>query len=413
MCVPAGMGHVIDIVSDPVNASQLPTIAAGLGGLFVVGAISNVIRVNVSGMIGERITARLRQDTFSSILNQEIAFFDKTRTGELINRLSSDTTEVGSVLSSNMSQGLRSTAQAIGSVSMLFYTCSDLAMMMCAVVPPVAIGAVSYGRYVKGLTTKVQKQLSGATELAEERLGNIRIVRWFAAEETEKDNYRRQIDSVLELAKKRSIAGAGFFGAVDLMVKMSMLSVLGFGGQMVAEGALSVGELTSFLMYTIYVGFSFAGMSTFYTGKLCLSYDGILVVTVLDLMKGVGASTRLFELLERSPKIRVADNMLGLQNIAGRIEFQNVSFRYPERNDVAIFRDFNLVIRSNETVALVGPSGSGKSSIAALLGRFYELDQENCGGRILIDETDISKVPANTLRSVMAAVRLKTRIIGF
>ena len=168
-----------------------------------------------------------------------------------------------------MAQGLRSTAQAIASMSMLVYTCPELAMMMCAVVPPVAIGAVSYGGYVKRLTTQVQQQLSVATELAEERLSNIRVVRWFGNEKEEKAQYRSTIDQVLALAQKRSLANAGFFGAVDLSVKMSMLAVLGYGGQLVANQALSVGDLTSFLLYTIYVGFSFAGMSSFYTGWCC------------------------------------------------------------------------------------------------------------------------------------------------
>ena len=133
-----------------------------------------------------------------------------------------------------MAQGLRSTTQAIASMSMLIYTCPELAMMMCAVVPPVAIGAVSYGGYVKRLTAQVQQRLSDATELAEERLSNIRVVRWFGHENEEKRSYRSTIDQMLALAQKRSLANAGFFGAVDLSVKMSMLAVLGYGGQLAA-----------------------------------------------------------------------------------------------------------------------------------------------------------------------------------
>jgi len=163
--------------------------------------------------------------------------------------------------------GFRSVGQGIGSVTMLFVTCPKLGLVMLAVVPPLALGAVSYGRYVKKLTAGVQTKLSEATELAEERLGNIRVVRWFAKEDFETQAHQDKISGILELARKRSLASATFFGTVDFSVKMSMLAVLGYGGQMVADGALTVGELSSFLMYTLYVGFSFAGMSSFYSGK--------------------------------------------------------------------------------------------------------------------------------------------------
>lgn len=359
MCVPFGMGKVIDVVTaaDPVMA--LPTVVGALGGLFLAGSVANIVRVDTSNMIGERIATRLRQDTYASILSQDLAFFDGARTGELVNRLSADTTLIGKVLSDNVASGLRSGGQAIGSVSMIFYTCPQLALVMLGIVPPVAIGAMAYGRFVKRLTTKVQTQLSVATEVAEEKLANMRVVRWFAQENREESVHQSKMDAVLALARKRSLASATFFGGVDLSVKMSMLAVLGYGGQMVSDGLLTSGELTSFLLYTLYVGFSFAGMSSFYS----------------EMMKAMGASTRVFELLERTPRIRSLDHWTPLPDpLTGHIQFENVSFRYPTRPDAEIFRDLNLDIKPNETIALVGPSGCGKSSITTLLARFYELD---------------------------------------
>ncbi|DBA04329.1 TPA: hypothetical protein N0F65_002091 [Lagenidium giganteum] len=239
MCVPFGMGKIIDVVTSVDGATQLPYVTGALGGLFVLGSIANFIRVDTTNMIGERITNRLRQQTYESIMKQDLGFFDSSRTGELINRLSADTTLIGKVLSDNVSQGLRSSAQAIGSVSMLFVTCPKLGMVMLAIVPPLALGGVSYGRFVKKLTTQVQKKLSEATELAEEKLGNIRIVRWFAKEEHEIDQHNKKVDEVLSLARQRSLASATFFGGVDFSVKMSMLAVLGYGGQMVADGIIT------------------------------------------------------------------------------------------------------------------------------------------------------------------------------
>ncbi|CEG49965.1 atp-binding cassette sub-family b member mitochondrial [Plasmopara halstedii] len=391
MCVPFGMGKVIDIVSiGSAGAMPLPTVVSLLGGLFAVGSIANIIRVDTSNMIGERITNRLRQDTYASILKQELGFFDSSRTGELLNRLSADTTLIGKVLSDNVASGLRSTGQAFGSITMIVVTCPKLAMIMLSVVPPIALGAMSYGRYVKKLTTQVQTELSTATEVAEEKLGNMRVVRWFSKEAHEVETYRKKIDQVLDLARKRSLASATFFGGVDLGVKMCMLGVLGYGGQMVTDGLLTSGELTSFLLYTLYVGFSFAGLSSFYA----------------ELMKGLGASSRVFELLNRQPKTRVPKNGYSSLPVpfTGHIQFQDVAFAYPTRTDSLIFSHMNLEVRPNETLALVGPSGCGKSSVTSLLARFYELDGPNCRGKILLDGVDIATLDPTKLRELMGAV---------
>lgn len=391
MCVPFGMGRVIDVVSaGSAAAMPLPTVVTLLGGLFAAGSVANVIRVDTSNMIGERITNRLRQDTYASILKQELGFFDSSRTGELLNRLSADTTLIGKVLSDNVAGGLRSTGQALGSITMIFVTCPNLAMIMLSVVPPIALGAVSYGRYVKTLTTQVQTQLSEATEVVEEKLGNLRVVRWFSKEAHEVANYRKKVDQVLALARKRSLASATFFGGVDFGVKMSMLGVLGYGGQMVADGLLTSGELTSFLLYTLYVGFSFAGLSSFYA----------------ELMKGIGASSRVFELLNRQPKVRVPIGGWTSLSVpfTGHIQFQDVAFAYPTRPDSTIFSGLNLEVLPNETLALVGPSGCGKSSITSLLARFYELDGPNCRGKILLDGVDIATLNPAELRGLMGAV---------
>ncbi|ETV74110.1 hypothetical protein, variant [Aphanomyces astaci] len=397
MCLPYGMGRILDVVTQPDGLDQLPVVITALGGLFVVGAATNVVRVNVMNMIGERIANKLRQDTYASILQQDMTFFDKTKTGELLNRLSADTALVGTVLSDNVSGGFRSVGQAVGSISMMFFTCPKLSLIMLAVVPPLALGAVSYGRFVKKLTAQVQSQLSEATDLAEERLNNIRVVRWFAKETFETNAHLEKIQGILGLAQKRSMASATFFGAVDLSVKMSMLGVLGYGGTMVAQNALSVGELGSFLMYTLYVGVSFAGMSSFYT----------------EIMKGVGASQRVFDLIERSPQvIPTPPTPLSLSSFKGDISFENVRFRYPGRPDAVIFDGLTLKVPPNQTLAIVGPSGGGKSTVLTLLARFYELQGDHCGGAIYIDGVNIVDLDPLALRSLIGTVSQEPPLFG-
>ncbi|ETV92142.1 hypothetical protein H310_13396 [Aphanomyces invadans] len=398
MCMPFGMGRIIDVVTQPNGLEQLPVVVTALGGLFLVGAATNVVRVNMMNMIGERIANKLRQDTYASILKQDMTFFDKTKTGELLNRLSADTALVGTVLSDNVSAGFRSVGQGIGSITMMFITCPKLGMVMLTVVPPLALGAVSYGRFVKKLTAQVQSKLSDATDLAEERLNNIRVVRWFAKEEFETEAHYDKIKGILELAKKRSLASATFFGAVDLSVKMSMLGVLGYGGTMVAENVLTVGELSSFLMYTLYVGVSFAGLSSFYS----------------EIMKGLGASQRVFELIERMPQvISTPTAPVALPaDFKGEIVFDNVSFRYPGRPESVIFDGLTMTVQPNQTLAIVGPSGGGKSTFLSLLARFYELNGEGCGGSIYIDGINITHLDPLALRSLIGTVSQEPPLFG-
>ncbi|KDO31627.1 hypothetical protein SPRG_03547 [Saprolegnia parasitica CBS 223.65] len=411
MTVPFGMGKIIDVVTQPGGVEMLPTVSAALGGLFLVGAATNIVRINMMNMIGERISNKLRQDTYASILRQDMTFFDKTKTGELLNRLSADTALIGKVLSDNVAGGFRSIGQGIGSVTMLFVTCPKLGLVMLTIVPPLALGAVSYGRYVKKLTAEVQKQLSDATDLAEERLNNIRVVRWFAKEEYETTAHEAKIAGILDLAQKRSLASSTFFGAVDFSVKMSMLAVLGYGGSMVAEDALTVGELSSFLMYTLYVGFRLLASRP--STRVRTHSNGPVSCNVADIMKGIGASTRVFELVDRTPQVITAASPEPLPtNLQGNIEFQNVSFHYPARPEAQIFEKLNLTVRPHETLAVVGPSGCGKSTVMALLARFYELRGEKCGGRILIDGVDVANMDPLELRSIIGTVSQEPPLFG-
>ncbi|KAJ0408576.1 hypothetical protein ATCC90586_009597 [Pythium insidiosum] len=259
MALPAGVGELIDMVTRPEGMAELPTLAGVMTGVFVAGLAANVIHDYINILIGERIAARLRQSTYASIIRQELAFFDSSKTGELVNRLSADTTLVGKVLSDSMSEGASSLAMALGSAAMLFAISPQLGTVMVVVVPPIGVAAMAYGDYVERLTERVQTRLSSATVLAEEKLANIRAVRWFVREPQEVERYREQTDSVLQLARKRSLADALFFGGVDFSIKLGTLGVLVVGGQLVLDGSMTTGELTSFLMYTLYAGSCTAG----------------------------------------------------------------------------------------------------------------------------------------------------------
>ncbi|XP_050404463.1 ATP-binding cassette sub-family B member 10, mitochondrial [Patella vulgata] len=388
MAVPFCLGKVIDIIytasQDGTLVEKLNNICKILVGIFLIGALANFGRVYLMQISGQNIVKRMRERLFNSILQQEIGFFDKNKTGELINRLSTDTSIVGTSVTMNISAGLRSSAQAIGGLGMMFYVSPKLAAISLAIVPPVAICSIIYGRYIKNITKKVQDSLANATQVAEERISNVRTVRAFAQESKECQSYSEKISKVLQLQYKEALAQGVFWGFSGLSGNMIILSVFYNGGLMMTESQITVGDLTAFLLYAAYVGISIAGLSSFYT----------------ELMRGLGASSRIWQLVEKQPTIPLTGGIIPSTPVQGNIEFRNIGFHYPTRSDVSIFTDLNLSVPSGNITAVVGASGSGKSTLGHLLLRFYDPQS----GNVYLDNEDINSLNPTWLRNHIGTV---------
>jgi ABC transporter fused permease/ATP-binding protein len=332
---------------------------------------------------GERSVARLRQRLFDRILAQEVAFFDSERTGDLISRLSADTTLLQSAVSANISIGLRSSVQAIGAIVLLFVTSPRLAVLMLAVVPAIAVGAVAYGRRVRRLAKQVQDRLAEGAAVAEESLGGLRTVRSFAAEQAESLRYGVAIDASFRASQKRARQSALFMGLVSCAGYAAGALVFWYGGRLVVEGKLTAGQLTSFLVYTLFVGFSLGALADLWA----------------DFMKALGAAERVFELLDRAPAIPLSGGEQ-LSEVRGNVRFEGVSFSYPSRPDVTVLDGLSFEILRGQRVALVGPSGSGKSTVAALLQRFYDPS----AGVISVDGVLLARLDPQWLRRQIGTV---------
>ncbi|XP_076012161.1 ATP-binding cassette sub-family B member 10, mitochondrial [Genypterus blacodes] len=390
MSAPFLLGRVIDTIyatgtDAETMAASLTSLCIMLTGVFLCGGAANAARVYLMQMSGQQIVRNLRTSIFSSILTQEVAFFDKNRTGELINRLSADTALVGRSITDNLSDGLRAVAQAAAGVTMMFYVSPSLASFVLLIVPPVAALAVVYGRYLRSISKRTQDALAQATQLAEERISNMRTVRAFGKELSEVDVYTQKADQVLSLAKKEAVLRAGFFGVTGLSGNIMILSVLYKGGLLMASQHMTVGELSCFLMYTFWVGISIAGLSSFYS----------------ELMKGFGAGSRLWELLDRKPEFPLNEGLvLHADQLKGQLEFCDVSFSYPTRKEALIFQNLNLLVPAGSVMAVVGASGSGKSTLVSLLLRLYDPE----AGVITIDGYDIRDLNPYWLRGHIGTV---------
>ncbi|CAI6340739.1 unnamed protein product [Periconia digitata] len=383
MSIPFSIGKILDIATQPEGSKELlfgldiTTFYIGLAGVLATGAACNFGRIIILRIVGERIVARLRSQLYRKTFIQNAEFFDANRVGDLISRLGSDTIIVGKSITQNLSDGLRSMVSGAAGFAMMGWVSIKLTGILAIIGPPVAIVAFLAGRQLRNLSRKIQKNLGTLTKVAEERLGNVRTAQAFAGEVTEAGRYNRQIKRIFALGKKEAVVAATFYGSTGLMGNLTVIAVLYVGGGMVKNGTITIGELSSFLMYTAYAGSSMVGLSGFWG----------------EMMKGVGAASRLFELQDRHPTLSPTKGER-VQSARGPIEFKKVTFSYPTRPAVKIFQNLNFTIEQGTNVAIVAPSGAGKSTVASLLLRFYVPTE----GTILINGRDITKLNAKQLR---------------
>lgn len=387
--------QVIRIIIDGALMKGEPTIFGPAGPVAInraalamavvafVHGIATALRARVFGIVGERVVTRLRRDLYAAMLQQEVAFFDEHRTGELTNRIASDASMLQSAVSSNISLGLRHLATVIGAVVFLFVISSRLALVMLAIMPAVVLCSAIYGRRVRRLAREMQDALATAGKVAEETIAGLRTVRSFDAETREVKRFDSAVWKAFEKARRWTSTGATLFGLSSGTGYMAVAVVIWYGGKLVAQGTLSPGELTSFLVYTLVMGMSLGSLADLWG----------------DFMKSFGAAERIFEILGRSACIPYRGGER-LVRVEGHILWESVWFAYPTRPDVHVLKGINLIVQAGEIVALVGPSGCGKSTMVQLLSRFYDPN----AGRIWLDGSDLRKLDTGWLRRQVGVV---------
>ena len=383
LAYPQGIRIIMDETLGSKNPEMVNWAAMGMLVVFAIQGIATAFRSYLFTVTGERIVAQLRKSLFASIVEQETGFFDDRKTGELTNRLSADTQVLQNAVSVNISMALRFGAAALGGLGLLFYTSPILTSIMLLVVPPVTLGSIYVGRLVRRISKKTRDALAKAGEVAEETLSGIRTVRTFNREARERDSYSGKVEDAFLLSKKQSKVVAIFMGASSFVGFSAIAVVLWYGGHLVLEEAMSVGELISFIIYTLIVSGALAGIASLYS----------------SFMSAAGASERVFELMDRVTSIP-RESGHQLTNLRGTISFNDVCFAYPTRPDIEVLKDINLSIQPGERIALVGPSGSGKSTIAALISRLYD----PVSGAITLDGTALKELQAGWLREQIGVV---------
>jgi ATP-binding cassette subfamily B protein len=380
-----GLRYLIDEGFGADDTRLLDQAVLILFGVSALLALATFGRFYLVSWVGERVVADIRKALFDHIIGLSPGFFEMTRTGEVVSRLTTDTTLLQVVVGSSISIALRNALMMLGGIAMLFVTSAKLTLLTLAVVPLVVAPIVIFGRRVRRLSRLAQDSVAEIGAEASESLYGVRVVQAFAHEDHDRRRFADRSEHAFNTAIARIRARAWLTAAVILLVFGSISTVLWIGGADVVEGRLSAGQLSSFVFYAILVAGSLGAISE----------------VAGDLQRAAGAMERISELLETKPDIVAPANPTPLAKpVKGSVAFNDVVFRYPSRPENAALIDFNLRVAAGERVAIVGPSGAGKTTVIQLLLRFYDPER----GQVRFDGIDVRDLDPGELRRSIGLV---------
>jgi ABC-type multidrug transport system fused ATPase/permease subunit len=384
-------GKLLDIASGkPVPYfSTINEVALALLAILFVQGILSFIRVFTFSVVSERSLADVRKAVYQKIIWLPLTFFDSRRVGELMSRITSDVGTLTDMFSFTLAELLRQFLTLIFGIVIIFYLAPKLTGFMLLTFPVLVILALFFGKYIRKLSKKTQDKLAEANVVVEESLQSISVVKAFTNEVFEIGRYSKTLREVVEVAIRTARFRGLFISFIIFALFGGIVAVGWYGAALVQSGDITVGELFSFVIYTSFIGGSIAGLGDIYT----------------QFQRAIGASERLLEILKETDE---AENLSSTIKLQGKIEFNNIAFAYPTRSDFQVLKELNFTIEPGEKVALVGQSGSGKSTIINLLMRFYPVSQ----GIISVDGSSIQNFNLTAYRKNLGIVPQEVILFG-
>ncbi len=393
LSLPVAVRYVIDFGFSAENAVTVDRYFYCFLVVALMFGVFSAARTYFVSWLGERVVADLRDSVYKHVIRMDLAFFEVTKTGEVLSRLTTDTTLIQSISGVGLSIILRSSIQFIGALVLLAITNVRLMGYIVVMVPAVLVPILVIGRWVRSLSRDTQDRIADASGLAGETLNAIQTVQAFTAEDMESRRFGEMVRLCFETAVRRVRARALFSAVATTGLFTALIVVLWIGARAVLAGEITGGELGQFVLYAMFVAMSAASLSEVWG----------------ELQRAAGAMERLLELLNAEPVIKTPENPIVLPDTRdGRICFEKVSFNYPSRPETLAMKDFDLEISPGEKIAFVGPSGAGKSTTFQLLLRFYDPQ----AGRIFVDGIDISRARPEGVRARIGIVPQETVIFG-
>ena len=384
LAFPQYISEFIDKAVEPKQVNWVADMSLLMLALILAYCVLNTIRYYLFESTGNRVVTDIRRRLYGSLMRQEVGFYDEQKVGELLSRMASDVEVLKDTLTMDIAVAIKALVTAIGGVVMLFFISVELAVLVLFSTPVSLLLARWLGRLARVRSRDLQQSIAGDMEFAQESVANIRLVRAFNREGECQNRYLKSTAKTLQHYNGNSKLFGVFQGLSSFITMGSILLILWYGASLILAKQISVGELTSFVLY--------AGMASGAIGAVTGFWG--------EWMRASGATERVFELINRNLQEQEQTSKSVSSVIRGEIAFENVGFRYPTRPEHKALSDFNLSIQAGETLALIGASGAGKSSVANLVLGFYGVDQ----GALKIDGMDVKQMDHKTLRQHMAIV---------
>ena len=389
--IPYLCGKMLDMINLNSNHDKIDE----LGILILLLVLGNTLFVYIKSyyntIMEERVVCDFRIDLFSSLMRKDIEFYERKKIGELMSRLISDTILVQAISNSKITSIIKYSIKSIGSLILLANISIELTTYFMILLPVILVFMSKYSYFLKNLSKSYQAQVGECSVVANEALSNIRVIKSFSNEVKEETAYNKKIENTYLLGKKKASLDGLFRSFTTLLSKGTILFVLWYGGKMVFLGKMTAGHLTSFVLYTFTLSSSAIGFSD----------------TINKMIDATGACERVFDILDHKSNINY-DGGKTLLSKDWNIKFENVYFRYPCSENILIFNNLNLTINASEKVAIVGTSGSGKTSLVALLERFYDVKS----GEIIINGLNIKDIDPKCLHSNIGYVSQESSLFS-
>ncbi|MDA9952407.1 ABC transporter transmembrane domain-containing protein [Chitinophagales bacterium] len=398
MVVPAAVGQMLKAAKGDTLIPYL-NIHMNIfqyGWLFLAILLSqgllSYLRVNVFAIVTENSLAQIRMDLYNKLLAQNMAFFEKNRVGDVVSRLSTDVEKLQQAFSITLPEFLRQIIVFVVGVALLLLYSVKLTLVMLAVFPLVIILAIIFGKYIKRLAKERQEYLAQTNVIVDETFQSFQSVKAYVNESFELNRYSAKMIELVEIALKYARAKGVFFTFIITGLFGALFFILWMGGIQVYEGSIEVEELTAFIFYAMVIGGSIAGLGNQYT----------------ELLGVLGATERVKEILDEDQELNIDESDVQVIQFEQEIRYENVVFSYPTRPDIEVLHKISFTVKKGQKVALVGSSGSGKSTIIKLLSRFYDLEQ----GNIFVDNNNIKDLEIKSVRKIIGIVPQEVILFG-
>lgn len=371
---------------------QINEVTIFFFGILILQAILSFFRIYTFAQVSEKAMRDVRQTLYAKIITLPIFHFEKRRVGELMSRITSDITQLQDVLSITLAEFFRQIFTLVAGVSLITYLSWKLTLFMLATFPVLVISAIVFGKFIRKISKKAQDELANTNIIVEETFQSIQAVKAFTNEQFEVNRYTKSLNKVLQEALKAATLRGGFVSFIIFALFGGIVGVVWFGARLVAEGDLILADLLTFIFYTAFIGGSVGGLGDIYA----------------QLQKTIGASDRILEILEDPSEMDVTLTESKPSIAFGKIEIQDVHFSYPSRPSVEILKGISITIEPGQKVAIVGTSGTGKSTLAQLMMRFYQPN----AGTIRMGGHDIQDMDVLTWRKMVALVPQEVLLFG-